>query len=38
MHEDVQKVLITREQIAERVAQMGTQIAADYQGLSLIHI
>ena len=30
MHEDVQKVLITREQIAERVAQMGAQIAADY--------
>lgn len=36
MHEDVQKVLITREQIAERVAQMGTQIAADYQGEPLL--
>ena len=36
MHEDVQKVLITREQIAERVAQMGAQIAADYQGEPLL--
>lgn len=32
MHDDVQRVLITQEQISERVAQMGKQIAADYSG------
>ena len=31
MHNDVQKVLLSEEQIAERVKELGAQIAADYK-------
>lgn len=30
VHQDIEKILFTREQIAERVAALGRQIAADY--------
>jgi len=34
MQQDLQRVLITREQIAERVAEVGQTIAADLHGLT----
>ena len=36
MHDDIKKVLLTKEQIEQRVAEMGKQITADYQGKALI--
>ena len=36
MHEDIKQVLLTKEQIAQRVAEMGKQITADYQGKELV--
>ena len=36
MHDDIKKVLLTKEQIEQRVAEMGKQISADYQGKDLI--
>ena len=36
MHDDIKKVLLTKEQIEQRVAEMGKQITADYQGKDLI--
>lgn len=36
MHDDIKQVLLTKEQIEQRVAEMGKQITADYQGKDLI--
>ena len=36
MHEDVKSVLLTQQQIAERVAEMGKQITEDYKGKNLV--
>ena len=36
MHEDIKQILLTKEQIAARVAEMGKQITADYQGKDLV--
>ena len=36
MHEDIKQVLLTKEEIAARVAEMGKQITADYQGKDLV--
>ena len=36
MHNDIKQVLLTKEQIAKRVEEMGKQITADYQGKDLI--
>ena len=36
MHDDIKKVLLTKEQIEQRVAEMGKQITADYQGKELV--
>lgn len=36
MHEDVLKVLISEEEIAKRVKEMGAQISKDYQGRNLM--
>lgn len=36
MHEDIKTILLTQEQIAARVQEMGRQITADYQGRELI--
>ena len=36
MHDDIKKVLLTKEQIEQRVAEMGKQITADYQRKALI--
>ena len=36
MHEDIKQVLLTKEQIAKRVEEMGKQITADYEGKDLI--
>ena len=36
MHDDIKQVLLTKEQIEQRVAEMGKQITADYQGKALI--
>lgn len=35
MHDDVERVLFTREQIQERVRQLGSEIASDYAGKDL---
>jgi hypoxanthine phosphoribosyltransferase len=32
LHDDIAQVLLTEEQIASRVAELGARIAADYQG------
>jgi hypoxanthine phosphoribosyltransferase len=32
MHDDVQEILLTEDQIRERVAELGQQLAADYVG------
>ena len=32
MHDDVEEVLLTQEQISQRVAELGQQLAADYVG------
>ena len=36
MHEDIKQVLLTKEEIAARVAEMGKQITVDYQGKDLV--
>ena len=36
MHDDIKQVLLTKEQIEQRVAELGKQITADYQGKDLI--
>jgi hypoxanthine phosphoribosyltransferase len=36
MHEDVKSVLLTQQQIAERVAEMGKEITEDYKGKNLV--
>ena len=36
MHEDIKQILLTKEQIAARVEEMGKQITADYQGKDLV--
>ena len=38
MKQDTPKVLLSREQIAERVAELGRQISRDYQGKNLLLI
>ena len=38
MHEDIKQVLLTKEQIEQRVAEMGKQITADYQGKELVGV
>ena len=35
-YDDIKQVLLTKEQIEQRVAEMGKQITADYQGKALI--
>lgn len=37
-HQDLERVLISRAQIARRVAELGKQITADYQGRELVLI
>lgn len=36
MHEDIAEVLITQEEIQDKVAELGEQIARDYQGKYLL--
>ncbi|TDB37682.1 MAG: hypoxanthine phosphoribosyltransferase [Actinobacteria bacterium] len=36
MHPDVKEIIFTEEQIAERVRELGAQIAADYEGRTLL--
>lgn len=36
MHPDVKEILLDEEQIARRVAELGAQISADYQGQELV--
>lgn len=36
MHDDIKKVLLTKEQIEERVKEMGRQITDDYRGKELV--
>ncbi len=36
MHDDIKKVLLTKEQIEERVKEMGRQITEDYRGKELV--
>ena len=40
VEKDIEKILLSKEQIEKRVAEMGEQISKDYEGkdLSLIHI
>ena len=38
MHTDVKEILLTEEQIATRVTEMGKQITADYAGEEIIAI
>lgn len=38
MHSDVKSILISKEQIMEKVAEMGRAITADYQGKDLVLI
>ena len=40
LHEDIAEVLLTEEQIARRVAELGARITADYQGgpLTLVSV
>ena len=38
MHKDLEKVLISREEIAAKVAELGQQISADYEGQELLAI
>ena len=35
LHEDIAEILLTEEQIAARVAELGARITADYQGRTL---
>lgn len=36
MHDDIKTILLTKEQIAARVQEMGRQITEDYQGRELV--
>ena len=36
MHPDVKEIIYTEEQIAERVRELGAEIAADYEGKTLL--
>jgi hypoxanthine phosphoribosyltransferase len=36
MHKDLEKILLTREEIAARVRELGAQITADYEGRSIL--
>ena len=36
MHQDVKEILLTEEQIHNRIQEMGAQIAADYKGQDLV--
>ncbi len=36
MHQDVQKILLTEEEIKDRVQQLGRQISEDYRGESIL--
>ena len=36
MHPDVKEILLNEAQIAKRVAELGAQISADYQGQELV--
>lgn len=38
VHDDVKKVLLTREQIDKRVAELGAQISKDYAGKEIVMI
>lgn len=38
MLNDIEKILITKEQIAKKVAELGAQISADYEGLNPVLI
>ena len=38
MHDDIKAVLLTKEQIDERVQEMGKEITADYAGKDLVVI
>lgn len=38
MHEDIKKILLTKEEIAARVSEMGKQISDDYQGRDIVVI
>lgn len=38
MHSNIQKVLFSQEQIKARVAELGAQIAKDYQGKDLVFV
>ena len=38
LHEDVDRILFTEEQLATRVRELGAQITADYEGESLVVI
>ncbi len=38
MHDDIKTILLTKEEIAARVQELGAQITADYQGKSLVVI
>lgn len=36
MHQDVEKILYTEEELKQRVAELGAQITRDYQGKNLV--
>ncbi|WP_069805811.1 MULTISPECIES: hypoxanthine phosphoribosyltransferase [Thermogemmatispora] len=36
MHEDIEEILVTQEQIEEKVKELGRQITQDYQGKNLL--
>ena len=38
MHPDVKEILLNEEQIASRVAELGAQISADYNGEEVIAV
>ena len=38
MHNDIKQVLLTKEQIAKRVEEIGKQITADYKGKDMIEV
>lgn len=38
MHKDLESILISREEIAAKVAELGRQISADYEGQDLLAI
>ena len=34
MHQDIERVLISEQELAARIAELGKQVAADYAALS----